>query len=46
MTDTVRSGFFAVPEKALFASEYLPSAQRRNAYLPELGLPRSFERRA
>jgi predicted transcriptional regulator of viral defense system len=41
-----QSGFFAVPEKALFDSVYLPSAQRRDAYLPELELPSGFDRHA
>lgn len=41
-----RQGFFATPEKALFDSVYLPSAQRRNAHLPELELPSDFDREA
>lgn len=38
-----RSGFFAMAEKALFDSVYLPSAQRRNAHLPEIELPSDFD---
>lgn len=41
-----RAGFFAVPEKALFDSVYLPSAQRRDAHLPELELPSDFDHNA
>lgn len=40
-----RAGFFATPEKALIDSVYLPSAQRREAHLPELELPANFDRR-
>ena len=39
-----RSGFFATAEKALFDGVYLPSAQRRNAHLPELELASGFDR--
>jgi hypothetical protein len=38
-----RDGFFATPEKALFDSVYLPSAQRHEAHLPELELPEEFD---
>jgi predicted transcriptional regulator of viral defense system len=41
-----RAGFVATPEKALFDSVYLPSAQRRNAHLPELELPSDLDRAA
>jgi hypothetical protein len=41
-----RQGFFATPEKALFDSIYLPSAQRRTAHLPELELPSGFDHAA
>lgn len=37
------AGFFATPEKALFDSIYLPSAQRQTAYFPELELPEGFQ---
>ncbi|MGH2842768.1 MAG: hypothetical protein ACRDKL_04190 [Solirubrobacteraceae bacterium] len=40
---TDSSGFLATEEKALFDSVYLPSAQRRNVYLPELELPRDLD---
>jgi predicted transcriptional regulator of viral defense system len=38
-----QTGFFATPEKALFDSIYLPSAQRTSAHLPELELPSHFD---
>jgi predicted transcriptional regulator of viral defense system len=41
-----RNGFFATPEKSLFDSIYLPSAQRREAHLPELELPNGFDHEA
>ncbi len=41
-TTSERAGFIATPEKALFDSVYLPSAQRRGIYLPELELTGNF----
>jgi predicted transcriptional regulator of viral defense system len=39
---SARTGYLATPEKALFDAVYLPSARQRNAYLPELELPATF----
>jgi predicted transcriptional regulator of viral defense system len=44
-TGSSESGYVATPEKALFDSVYLPLARRRRLFLPELQLPRAFDRR-
>jgi predicted transcriptional regulator of viral defense system len=37
------TGFIATPEKALFVTIYLASAQRRSAHMPEVDLPSNFD---
>jgi predicted transcriptional regulator of viral defense system len=39
------TGFLATPEKALFDTVYLASAQRRRSYTPEIELPGNFDAR-
>jgi predicted transcriptional regulator of viral defense system len=40
-----RDGYLAQPEKALFDLTYVRAAAGSRAYLPELSLPRNFDRR-